>query len=556
MSWSSSSSSAAALSQSASVIGASSIVTYSGGDSAREQIQKSADQSMFGKEFHGPTLDFIFHVDSEETEKRLSDTGKISGLRLPGATILSVQVREFQPVVGFKRKRTAGGQAYGFTSLSGLVIPDGMTISDFENLLYFIGSSKSDYQALADTGRGRPHGRKTGCGSSKFGKVSATQVITKDIFPGDVLIWRMPTYDEAVAIIRGGDPQKCLTVRYEPMRFADVKFLLMNVCQLFLNPVSRIGISLPNAARRTGPGENSPHIRSARSLKTHALTVGAKTIGVLATREIIEIMTPYKRRRRDAEKIFTRALLKAISNTDSATYVAANGTFKNAHFDGNVAVLVVPPEVKGDAKLRPLLEAIEAYNEYAAAFLAPKTDPTRGINVVPDGAQASYSYYSENAHLANEYARGVRTYEKSAGAGTEAKVAEQINFEAKRDRMYDELWIAYILGLTNEGQGEETKITRDVIMATHLSLCKDPTDPFKHLLGSNLKDQLSRLLSGKQMKTINEYNAHLDSHNTEMYQTMMELRESITNKTVGTALSHAKAGLSQPQLLDIMLGVI
>lgn len=248
-------------------------------------------------------------VDMYERKKNV-------GPRYPGGvTTESLRVSHKDIVIGPKNCIASNGAEFiqGFSSLSGLSFGDASSVEELEENYWCIGVSRSDHDTVPDA--------STNTVVNKQGWATLVGGITtitikgdwrrKPISAGKDLFWRFPTVEEAKAFTRTMStthkPLDKLTVIVEPFDWSYIQYLLRNIMKIILRSGNDIGISnrlgfnYDQSHYERAASDSSGPIRVARAFGEHSLTTVCIGVEVLATRGLIEVLTPAKKQRKSAQ---------------------------------------------------------------------------------------------------------------------------------------------------------------------------------------------------------------------------------------------------------------
>ena len=529
---------------------------------ARDQSDHVASD-LFGNAHSQGVLTLIVRADTQQMKARQ----KQIGTRYPGgADAYCLHVHEFDVIVGPKGAGTGGRDfVWGFSSINGLPLGTHKNVSSLEESLWFVGISRSNHYTLPDLAKGIQVD-KQGFAVITFGICSIRRRWGQDVYPGDKLVWRLPSFKEAADSMRRKTttrhPSDKLMVVVEPLDWAFLKYLLQNAVQLVLRSGNDIGIS-----HRLGGGdygrsnsEVASNVRAAGALKDHTLTVIAEGVEVLAMRGLVEIMTPYKKKKKIAQARLLRAALdfakgavrpvgNGLLNGPLGAAVASIGIEGRALRDLNLGSV----EVRSDAN-SPQSKFLKAYLEYSEATLEPQTDASTLTNSeFGDEFKQPYTFFAQGKDLSKLYTSGVLAVTTDAGALRDMTDTEAVTISrnAKMGKLNDILYVTNYLGLVNGGNGEQTRVTHDLLNATHMTFGETETS-LKYLTGFPLGNDLNIVASQRQLNMLNEYKKQAEEHLIRLNEEMAKLSQSIDDRRIGTAVSHATSG-SLDTILDVLV---
>lgn len=528
---------------------------------ARDQMDH-VSSDLFGNAHSQGVLTLIVRTNTREMKARQKQIGN----RYPGGgDAYSLHVHEFDIIVGPKGTGTGGRDfVWGFSSINGLPFGTHTNVDSLEQSLWFVGISRSNHYTIPDLAKGIQID-KAGFAVITFGICSIRRRWTTDIYPGDGLVWRLPSLREAKeSMLRKTTtrhPSDKLMVVVEPLDWSFLKYAWKNVCQLMLRSGNDLGIS-----HRLGGGggdgdygrsnsDVATNVRAARALKDHTLTVINEGIEVLAMRGLVEIQTPYKKNKKRA---MLNLLKTALDFAKTRVVPLQDGELD----EGALATAVSSMDIEGkklsgldlasrevrNAGNSPQSKFIKAYLEYSEAANDRQTDASTLTNCdFGDEFRQPYTFFSQNKDLSKLYSSGLLKMVDS-NSTVEAK---KIDTSAKMAKINDVLFVSHYLGLVNGGKGEQVRVTHDLLNATHMSLGQAETS-IKYLTGFPLGSELNILASQKQLNMLNDYKRQAEEHLFKLNEEMAKLAQSIEDRRIGTAVSHATSG-SLDTVLDVLV---
>ena len=530
---------------------------------ARDQSDHVASD-LFGNAHQQGVLTLIVRADTREMKARQKPVGnKYPG----GADAYCLHVHEFDVILGPKGTGTGGRDyVWGFSSINGLPFGTHKNVDSLEQSLWFVGISRSNHYTIPDLAKGIQID-KQGFAVIAFGICSIRRRWTTDIYPGDRLVWRLPSLREAKeSMMRKTTtrhPSDKLMAIVEPLDWSFLKYIWKNVCQLMLRAGNDIGISHKLGGGGEGDdygrtnSDAASNVRTARALKDHTLTVVSTGVEVLAMRGLVEIQTPYKKKKRSTQL----KLLKAALDFARGKVVQEGGgvlttqELRNALLSAGVEGRKPSQLSLNSAEIRNTGNSVQskflkAYLEYAEACAERQTDASTLTNCdFGDEFKQPYMFFSQNKDLSKLYSGGVLSM-VDPNSTTEAK---KIDTDAKLEKINNKLFLDHYLGLVNGGKGEQTRVTHDVLNATHIGFGEASTS-VKYLTGFPLGSELNIYASQRQLNMLEESKRLLEEHLFKLNEEMSKLTQSIDDRRIGTAVSHATSG-SLDTVLDVSIKV-
>jgi hypothetical protein len=534
------------------------------GDARDQSDHVSSD--LFGNAHSQGVMTVIVRANTREMKARQKQIGN----RYPGGSdAYSLHVHEFDVIIGPKRTGTGGRDyVWGFSSLNGLPFGTHKNVDSLEQSLWFVGISRSNHYTVPDLSKGIQID-KQGFAAIAFGICSIRRRWSTDIYPGDKLVWRLPSFKEArESMMRKTTtrhPSDKLMVVVEPLDWSFLKYALKNVCQLMLRSRNDIGIShrLDGGTGDYGRSNSdvSSNVRTARALKDHTLTVINSGVEVLAMRGLVKIQTPYKKKK---EIAMSKLLKTALDFAKEKVARGGGGGMTAPELRAAVATMDVEgkklsalslasPEIRNDNNSSQS-KFLKAYLEYSEACGERQTDASTLTNCdFDDEFKQPYAFFAHNKDLSKLYSAGVRYVQDETGQPRDLTDtdARTIDVNAKMGKINDALFLSHYLGLVNGGKGEQTKVTHDLLNATHMTFGEIETS-MNYLTGFPLGSELNIVASQKQLNMLNDYKKLQEEHLFKLNEEIAKLSQSIEDRRIGTAISHATSG-SLDTILDVLV---
>lgn len=561
-------------------------------------------------------------VDMYERKKNV-------GPRYPGGvTTESLRVSHKDIVIGPKKCIASNGAEFiqGFSSLSGLSFGEASSVEELEENYWCVGVSRSDHDTVPDA--------STNTVVNKQGWATLVGGITtitvkgdwrrKPISAGDELFWRFPTIEEAKAFTRTMStthkPLDKLTVIVEPFDWSYIQYLLRNVMKIILRSGNDIGISnrlgfnYDQSHYERAASDSSGPIRVARAFGEHSLTTVCIGVEVLATRGLIEVLTPAKKQRKSAQLKLLRSSCTLIKGSlgmalafldvlteekidkefkaDSEVFAAARAsskalkkflqtfTLKEVRRSGikaasdaireidNVSsvfkILIdkgkrddsekerTAKEIKHAALMKSIVDALI---EARSFFLSYKTY-AEALNVSDTDVTTSTNteFNEEFQQPFTWFSMGHDLIKQIKSGQVEATTSTAESDAAlvkhKMGKINDTLFVANYLGLTRGGRGERQMVTHDILNATNIAFADEATAA-KYHTGHSLGSQLGVIATKTHLSMLREYKRLSEEHLIKASQELTTLSGNLESRKIGTAMSYAA-----PDAMDTKVDIL
>lgn len=530
------------------------VVSYSSvqANVPRRDMDNYVSSDLYGDAHTQGAMTLIVRADTVEMKART----KRSKNRYPNlGDDFDLHVQEFDLIIGPKKAGTNNQNfVWGFSSINGLPFGTAETVEELENKYWFIGVSRSNHYVVPNLAKGTQVD-KQGFGVIAFGICSIRQCWEKDMYAGDVAMWRFPTVAEALEMINHKTttryaPTK-LMVKVVPLDWSRIKYSINNVCKLFLRKANDIGISnklsITQGEYGSSNSESTANIRAARAFKNHALTTVATGVEVLATRNLVEILTPYKVNRKNAQ---TRLLISALDLIKTLLPRGRGNLTANnlAPMDINGTPFALNGSMAEVSTQDETGQFLRDYIAFSEACAEPKTDASKMVNCAfSDEYEQPYVWFTHGADFNKRIKKGLEKVDLTSESSAKSALLNE-----KMRKVHEILFLTNMLGLTNGGKGEELNVTHDVLNATHLSMT-DAEVGKKYLKPHAFGPEFSVVTTSRQVAMLKEYKNHAEVHLPRLGEEMGKLCDSIHDKKIGRFVSHASAG-SLNSVADLLVG--